>query len=305
MIANLLAEFFGRARHAVAVILVLIAAIYVSGFIIVNAYLWKFGIARIEFFRPPFIAAGLLFVLIGISATLFMLPLFTLISRLLELARKTYDSLASPAVLLVYVGLAVLAVGGIFLLELVASWFMATLLAFATGALPSPISEFRHLLDPILRLHGTSALFVLLLLHHRAKLHDYSKPIALWLVATTFLFVQTYTLLTIANDLYAKLPPSFGGGLPMRVVFLAEQGNTQLLEEMGIEFENLLEAIEGNRHSDSALLRTRKIQLIWAVSGDDSPTFIVMPCTFPDECQPIEFRKDLIRGVVYLFFEGE
>ena len=88
---NLLAEFFGGTRRLLTGILVLLVAVYAYGFIIVNAYLWHFGITRLGFFHPPYIAAGLLFISFGIIAVLFVVPLLTLlISPLLELAHDLY-----------------------------------------------------------------------------------------------------------------------------------------------------------------------------------------------------------------------
>ena len=84
---------------------------------------------------------------------------------------------------------------------------------------------------------------------------------------------------------------------------LAEKRNAQLLEEMGIPFGGPSEDAEGN--SQDRLLRTSDVQLIWAISGDRSSTYVVMPCPFPSECETIEFDKKLVSGVINLFLESE
>ncbi|MCB9420599.1 MAG: hypothetical protein H6667_12400 [Ardenticatenaceae bacterium] len=70
-----MSELIGNARRVTAMVIFLFVAIYISGFIIVNNYLWQFRITHLEFFQPPLVAAGLLFVVIVIVAGLISLPI--------------------------------------------------------------------------------------------------------------------------------------------------------------------------------------------------------------------------------------
>lgn len=316
MIASLLAEILGSARRLTATIVVLIVAIYVSGFIIVNAYLWKFGIARLEFFQPPFLAAGLLFVFIGIVATLFILPLIVpMVSPLLELAHSLYESKQGVKGLWLTIGLAVtctiLATGvfavGLFLLEVGASEFVAILLGLTTG-LPLPVpSDVRSSLEIIMRLHGIASSMVLLLLNHQRSLGPVPRSVAIWLAGATFLFVQIYTLLTFSGNLYERLPVSFGGGRPAQVIFLIEPKNVQKLKELDIPFlsENT-SATNADQlmQLQSELSRTQELQLIWQLGSetteaetvDSLSTYVVRTC---ERCRAVEIRKALVYGIIH------
>lgn len=341
MISNLFAEFLSNARRLTSIALTSTAIVYVSGFIIVNAYLWDFGIARVELLQPTYIAAGILFTLIEIVTALFTLPLLSLISLLLRRAHELWNPTAQSETFIdstsqsvsqfgnrllgnwpqhwlisliraftslsqLYVLLAALAsIAGIYLLEFGASWFIATLLVFATGTVRLSLLEFQNLLGPITRLQGISTLFILLLINYRRRLGRSIQPIATWITATTLLFVQVYTLLTIANDLYTKLPVSFGGGQPMEVQFLIEQDKAQWLTGMGISFDEL-PTMSNSLQTTPKLLKTEKLQMIWVLNDDKSSTYVVMPCPFPQECQPtIEISKGTVHSVIHLFPTGK
>jgi hypothetical protein len=367
MLTGLLTELFGGARKLTGAIVTLGVAIYVCGFIIVNAHLAKLGVARIELFQPPFIAAGLLFVFVAITAILFILPLLSVISLLLDLTnaawqmgqdeigenavhinpvgdreRWLYSSWLLPVLRLLHrrfrylewicLAFAVIAfVVGIYLLEWLASWLTAILFGFAEEVtMQHPrVALFQGALQPILRLHGISAMSVLLLLNYRNKLGELVQPFTIGLVAVSFLFVQAYNLFGLANELYVQLPISIGGGKPIIVQFLVEENKVQLLEAMGVPVEDSPIAVtktvqidpeaitakadcsssdEGRltclldigANTDTSLFKTDIVTMTWLLSGDNASSYMVQPtCLTPPCLRAVMIHKSLVSGVLY------
>ncbi len=331
MIPNLLAEILGGARRLAGSILILIVAVYVSGFIIVNAYLWKFGIARLELFQPPFVATGLLFVFMEVVAALFVLPLIALTAWLFEFAHAAYygerngkrhqkDGQAKQLTrylshqpqwirrLLVVVCLALGVVVYVIVFPLLgwgAMLFVTASLDFATGAPLNLSFELKSSLEIIAKLHGIAASLILLLAYHRRRLGFVSLSIAIALTGLAFLFVQTYTLLSMADGLYEQLPVSFGGGRPARVLFLIDSNskNEQLLKELEIPFDSPATDVGG-------LLKTKELLLIWQLTSGATDaetigslsTYVVRSC---ETCRAVEFPKALVQGAIHIQREGQ
>ena len=84
MLRSLWPEFVGGARQVVIAIMLMLAAIYVSGFLIVNLYLGQFGVTHLTFVQPRFIATGVLFMFFAGVAALFALFPFAIFSKLLD-----------------------------------------------------------------------------------------------------------------------------------------------------------------------------------------------------------------------------
>jgi hypothetical protein len=86
MITGIVANLLEGTRGLAQLILFLFAAVYVPGAIIVNAFLWDFGVARIEFFQPDLLGAGILFATLGGVGIIAAIPVSVVVSRLLRLA---------------------------------------------------------------------------------------------------------------------------------------------------------------------------------------------------------------------------
>ncbi len=67
------------------ILLTLVLAVYLSGFVIVNAYLSKYHIRQVDLFQSAFISAGLLFGIINlIAAIVAILPAYALANLLVS-----------------------------------------------------------------------------------------------------------------------------------------------------------------------------------------------------------------------------
>lgn len=258
MVVNLLAEIFGGARRLTGAILALIVSIYISGFVIVTLYLWKFGIARIEPLQPMIIATGLSYLLFGAGAVLAALMTVSVTSSLLEAADEIwatrFDNKKRSSSLFwtwlrghdskflnsewVYLALAVIVfAGSIHLSGWIASWAIAVLFGFGSRAgISDELTQILQAsLEPIIRIYGVSVALVLLLFNCRNKLGTSLRLIATSIITAIFLFAQVYALLKIADrQVYDNLPISFGGGQLIKVRFLVEEDEVRLLEAMGV-----------------------------------------------------------------------
>jgi hypothetical protein len=92
MLRSLLTELLGHASQLAGAIVLLLAGIYVSGFLIVNLYLGQFGVIRLALVQARFIAAGVLFMFIAGIAGLFALFPLVLVSELLHWAGWLWEN---------------------------------------------------------------------------------------------------------------------------------------------------------------------------------------------------------------------
>lgn len=93
MLRSLLIEIVGDARQLVGAIMLLLAGIYVSGFLIVNLYLGKFGVVRMEIVQAQFVAAGVLFMFVAGLAGLFSLLVLVVVLELVDYADWVWQNL--------------------------------------------------------------------------------------------------------------------------------------------------------------------------------------------------------------------
>ena len=112
----------------------------------------------------------------------------------------------------------------------------------------------------------------------------------------------------------------------MDVQFVAEEQNARVLEELGIQLESpSSEAVNEAARAESVqsdaqkecflqipssgkiknvelictsrrIVKTEKLRLIWALSGSNSTTYVVLPFCEPSAC-PVEFDKSLVEGL--------
>ncbi len=340
MTANLIAELFVNTRRLTSAILILLGSVYIAGFVIVNAYLWTYGVAKVELFRPAFISAGVLFIIIGLTAGLWTTALMALFVALwLTAAARATQSYPPDerhrleAILTRYlaadvqhramvgsIAKALFAFGcliaawvffaaGYSVIIAVASRFTALLLDLATGTqLIAPESSLYRGLEVIVRLHGISAALIFLVVTYQRHLGTVPLALMRAFVALAFLFVQIYTLLAMADELYEDLPVSIGGGEPTRIEFLVERRHEPLLNNLGI---GLTETRAGT-NSEADILKTDPLLMIWQLNSgpvvdtttDSLDTFVVRkPCIEEQGtviCQPaVEIRKSVIQSVIY------
>lgn len=92
VIRSLLTELFDDAGRLAGVIVGLLSATYISGFLIVNLFLGQFGVVRLELVQTRFVAAGLLFLFIAGVTCLFSLILLVPVLELVEAAEWIWQN---------------------------------------------------------------------------------------------------------------------------------------------------------------------------------------------------------------------
>jgi len=352
MLRSLLIEIMGGARQLVGVIVLLLAGIYVSGFLIVNLYLGKFGVVRMEIVQAQFVAAGVLFMFVAGLAGLFSLLVLVVVLELVDYADWVWQnpqfeqyvggqskpgeqspvgaqnskpssffrervlgwllkllfsalswllkrlSVAKQARWLRFVTtgiLLVLTMGVFFCLFLLFEWVccrvLANFLTWAGRGIPRA-EDIIPQLEPLTRLEGLSAFFVLALWFQANRLHRPFLRAITFLTIILFLSIQAYSLIWFADRSYGELPRSVGGGKPVLIRFLANRDGLQDLEDLGVPIEQC--------PPDNIVGKTKKVQLIDQVMGEaPSTTYTILPCSPQQTCQAIEFNGELVLGLVY------
>lgn len=301
----------------------LFAAVYVSGFIIVNNYLWQFRITHLEFFQPPFVAAGLLFVIVEIIAGLIALPVVFFCVSLIDLSETIYfghehelrSTVESPSIYQKALSYFVLISGVLFFWALLRPFeasgtlIVNKLLGFSTGLEGLDPNSYR-ILETMMLVQGVSTSLILTTSIVWKKINRLVVILALTLASLIFIFVQIYTLLQFSSNLYKDLPIAFGGGKPNTVILLiqADKLTIDLLDSVGLPVEDFLANEDMEIDTGVKLIQTQPVELIWQVSNDqfnssnDSlSTYILRYCQEDSQqCSVIELRRSIVHGMIHV-----
>jgi len=238
------------------------AALYVLGFLVVGAYLAKFGIAPLEMWRPRYLAAGALCAVVSVGP----------VTAGIWAARETVAEWRRPrsiGVRLLTIALTLVLVGGIdlcwgmWVLPTVTdppkgSWEVALLIGISLQA-----GVFSQMLLEKLRDRGWELL------------HD---PLTFMIALAAVLSV-----VRAGAQVYGRTPPSWGGAKPGRVYMILREGTAESARALGI----------GLSVSRGATV-THPMWLI-----DESERGYIASADRGEPKQAIWIPRDLIAGVAY------
>ncbi len=305
-------------------LLAIIATIYISGFVIVNAYLSRFHIAQIELFQPAFISAGLFFSLTAGFTAILVWPVARAITGTVsfcdswvqshQTANAGPNTTGQPSIqtdFLKNVGLIVVVLILIVFLIFVGYIIEITIgnslvmLMIRWASVRSIDQNFAALLMNIAGLQGLVAIPVFLLIQNWKRLEKIVRDLAITLSVMTFLLVHAYSLLMIADKAYEVLPNNIGGGQPGYVRFYVTPENARRLDFLDNTFEDP-EAIIPENYDDGSpdLIVTNRLTLFWQIKSvglrgeEGEEIYFIRPSTC-DLCPVIKIYSSSIYAVAY------
>ena len=199
-----------RVRSYAPLAATLLGILYASGFVIVNAYLGRYGIRELDALRTRYVGAGLLFLVFVLLAVAIAAEIRH------DAQRRTGQRRVALFVLAVIVG----------------PWFMAlaealTIVRVETGAFGTDVVDTGAALRLFLILaFANFALLVGLLLFEGAQSQHTGRPVErLWRGLTTWWLVIVVLGVALAwsEFVYPQIPAFLGGGRPEAVRLVTTQ----------------------------------------------------------------------------------
>lgn len=281
-------QLFESASSLALINITITIAIYLAGYIIVNAFLSKNYILQTQVLHTSYISAGISFWFINLIAALAALPLAYLISWSITNAEgriKTQPGdrvnrwlLAAGAGLLLFITLV--------LATIIAAFGIAKFTAFFLGlSSRGNASALSAIISPSLFQIFGRLIFVYALLAGVIVLQSRlanAGPILTLLSALTilfFAFTEYYVILVYAERVYSYLPVTIGGGQPQHVRIYMEKATAgkykNIFTDYGFSFFS-------NENSSDEMLITNNMELFWQVgisnvSKESSPGYAVHP----------------------------
>jgi len=283
------------------IVLTLILVVYVSGFVIVNTYLSKYHIRQIDLFQPAFIAAGLFYAFINFVSMVIAFSASYVVSNHLPHDIKAHS-------LIFYLLIAILSV---IIFEFIAGKLTALIMEFARREASNVFfQEVSETTTKIMLLLGLSFFATSLLLHVINKLTAIFQASTFLIACILFLFVQSYSLLTVANNIYEQLPITLGGGQPQNVLLLFDVTNAHYLDSIDDNFDegpDLLidSSIVPPNLNSAKRIPTKPLSLFWQLSGasikgeSSDHAYYVRPKNC-NTCPILRIPEDNVYGIIYL-----
>jgi len=314
------------------ILLALVLAVYLSGFVIVNAYLSKYHIRQVDLFQSAFISAGLLFGIINlIAAIVAIFPAYALTGLLVS---------GVPSYKLLLYTIATL--GIVIFFEYLVGQLTSLMLGFASRGFDMKL--FYQIVEPITLIvivNGIAVFLISLCLWNINKLLPSFQALTFLLACVLFFFVETNSLLKFADDVYELIPVTAGGGQQQNVILLVDLENAKSMDSIDDNFEednliidsNLLVANmeiadsvqAGNYKSGTfrdanenanpgntidhttglTLIPTKPLTLFWQLSGASLSTNTVDRAYYirPAGCGPcpvIQIPESSVYGIIFL-----
>jgi flagellar basal body-associated protein FliL len=257
--------------------LVVSLAVYLSGYIIVNAYLSEYYIRQTQILHTSYISAGVLFIFINLIAALFALPISNLFSWLFKNGEELMVKNSEDSTKRVFLWIVIPLAGLIIMIFVVwvtgvsagftTSYFLGLSSRSDTAELSSKI--INHLLQMYWLLISVYLLVGgVIVFQGRLTKAAGTLTILISLSVITFGFMQYYSLLIFAGRIYAELPVTIGGGQSQHVRIFMEKENAEryndLFKAYGFEmFPNL--------NNVGKITASSELELIWQV-GPNKPS---------------------------------
>jgi len=284
-------------------------AIYLAGYIIVNAFLSKNYILQTQVLHTSYISAGISFVFINLIAASLALPIaYTIAWLILSAEQRIRSSLGD------WINRSLLAAGAILLVLLVLVLTIA-ITGLAGGRLTSAALSLssrnnqpvlaKTLVDPLHQIYWR-LIFVYVLLSLIIVLQNWLAKASSTLILITslailvFAFMEYYTILIYADKVYAYLPVTIGGGQPQHVRIYIEREKAekykQIFTEYGFSFFS-------SQNASDEMFVTNDMELFWqigpsAASKEGSSGYAIHPISC-DPCPVIFVPQSDIFSIGY------